>query len=171
MLKIICLRLRSRVRNFRQTVRNCFSMYALAFICAHSLMQFVIFAVAQYDHSHMTTEDKQLSLMLIGAFVFAIFEKVVHHTRSALKAKGRTFAVPPPTLSHLFTQFVSSILPRRMYQNGAVGPQECSICLSAFQDGESIVTLRCRHTFHAACIDTWLMACLRCGYCRTSVLI
>nr|GME20895.1 RING-H2 finger protein ATL33-like [Ipomoea batatas] len=45
---------------------------------------------------------------------------------------------------------------------------ECSVCLSAFVDGEEISELNdCKHTFHAKCIDTWLRSHSTCPICRT----
>ncbi|KAF5185415.1 Ring-h2 finger protein atl32 [Thalictrum thalictroides] len=47
---------------------------------------------------------------------------------------------------------------------------ECSVCLSNFEDGEDVRKLpRCRHIFHAACIDMWLYSHLDCPLCRTVV--
>jgi len=36
-------------------------------------------------------------------------------------------------------------------------PAICSICVSAFLDGESVRVLPCRHIYHHPCIDDWLM--------------
>ena len=33
----------------------------------------------------------------------------------------------------------------------------CSVCLSEFEDGQTVKTLRCGHSFHPECIDTWLV--------------
>lgn len=33
----------------------------------------------------------------------------------------------------------------------------CSICLTEFQERDVIKTLRCKHFFHASCIDPWLL--------------
>ena len=37
------------------------------------------------------------------------------------------------------------------------GDNECSICLGAFEVGETIKTLPCKHEFHVECIDHWLL--------------
>lgn len=36
-------------------------------------------------------------------------------------------------------------------------PALCSICVSAFLDGESVRMLPCSHIYHQRCIDDWLM--------------
>lgn len=33
--------------------------------------------------------------------------------------------------------------------------QECSICLSSFVFRDEIAGTRCKHLFHAACLDDW----------------
>ncbi|MQL67847.1 hypothetical protein Taro_000104 [Colocasia esculenta] len=48
---------------------------------------------------------------------------------------------------------------------------QCSICLSAFLEGEDVRRLpQCRHLFHAACIDMWLHSHANCPMCRASVV-
>ncbi|XP_019178307.1 PREDICTED: RING-H2 finger protein ATL63-like [Ipomoea nil] len=47
---------------------------------------------------------------------------------------------------------------------------ECSICLSGFEDGEMGRKLpKCRHAFHAECIDMWLYSQSSCPICRAPV--
>lgn len=47
---------------------------------------------------------------------------------------------------------------------------ECSVCLSAFEDGEDIRQLpHCKHSFHAPCIDMWLHSHSDCPLCRAKV--
>lgn len=38
----------------------------------------------------------------------------------------------------------------------------CSVCLSAFTDGDTVRILSCAHIFHINCIDTWLMSSSQC---------
>ncbi|KAK6911878.1 Zinc finger, RING-type [Dillenia turbinata] len=47
---------------------------------------------------------------------------------------------------------------------------DCIVCLTSFEDGEDVQQLpRCRHTFHAACIEMWLYSHSECPLCRVSV--
>ncbi|GAB2218082.1 hypothetical protein Droror1_Dr00001300 [Drosera rotundifolia] len=47
---------------------------------------------------------------------------------------------------------------------------ECAVCLSMFEDGEEIRELpRCKHSFHAPCIDMWLSSHSDCPICRSSL--
>uniref|UniRef100_A0A5B6YS38 Putative RING/U-box superfamily protein n=1 Tax=Davidia involucrata TaxID=16924 RepID=A0A5B6YS38_DAVIN len=47
---------------------------------------------------------------------------------------------------------------------------ECPVCLSVFEEGEEIRQLpRCKHSFHAPCIDMWLYSHFDCPLCRAPV--
>ncbi|XP_051131864.1 E3 ubiquitin-protein ligase EL5-like [Andrographis paniculata] len=51
------------------------------------------------------------------------------------------------------------------------GDTECAICLSVFEEGEELKQLpKCRHCFHAPCIDMWLYSRMDCPLCRTPVV-
>ncbi|XWS26625.1 hypothetical protein CRYUN_Cryun26dG0047100 [Craigia yunnanensis] len=50
------------------------------------------------------------------------------------------------------------------------GDYECAVCLSVFEDGEEVRQLpRCKHSFHAPCIDMWLYSHFDCPLCRVYV--
>ncbi|KAK7252488.1 hypothetical protein RIF29_36461 [Crotalaria pallida] len=54
--------------------------------------------------------------------------------------------------------------------DGLVEVTDCSVCLSEFQDGESLRLLpKCSHAFHIPCIDTWLKSHSTCPLCRASI--
>ncbi|CAI9100684.1 OLC1v1037836C1 [Oldenlandia corymbosa var. corymbosa] len=47
---------------------------------------------------------------------------------------------------------------------------ECAVCLSVFEEDEELKQLpRCKHSFHAPCIDMWLYSHLDCPLCRSPV--
>ncbi|XP_071739198.1 putative RING-H2 finger protein ATL53 [Rutidosis leptorrhynchoides] len=47
---------------------------------------------------------------------------------------------------------------------------DCSVCLSEFEDDESLKLLpKCSHAFHVSCIDTWLRSHKNCPLCRALV--
>jgi hypothetical protein len=49
--------------------------------------------------------------------------------------------------------------------------EQCSICLSNYDTGEDLRVLPdCRHHFHAACVDEWLIKNASCPNCRQSLL-
>ncbi|KAJ3694792.1 hypothetical protein LUZ60_000169 [Juncus effusus] len=46
----------------------------------------------------------------------------------------------------------------------------CAVCLESFRPGEKCRLLpQCKHSFHAACVDSWLIKCSLCPICRGGV--
>ncbi|PIN15872.1 Anaphase-promoting complex (APC), subunit 11 [Handroanthus impetiginosus] len=55
--------------------------------------------------------------------------------------------------------------------DGLIEGTECSVCLSEFQENESLRLLpKCSHAFHLPCIDTWLKSHSNCPLCRANVV-
>lgn len=49
---------------------------------------------------------------------------------------------------------------------------ECAICLSEFAAGDKVLVLpQCSHTFHVACIETWLGSHSSCPSCRQILVV
>ncbi|KAL5096479.1 hypothetical protein RYX36_000806 [Vicia faba] len=54
---------------------------------------------------------------------------------------------------------------------GLIEGTECSVCLSEFEQDESLRLLpKCHHAFHLPCIDTWLTSHTNCPMCRAPIL-
>lgn len=54
--------------------------------------------------------------------------------------------------------------------DGLVESTDCSVCLSEFQEDESVRLLpKCNHAFHLPCIDTWLKSNSSCPLCRANI--
>uniref|UniRef100_A0ACD5XTF2 Uncharacterized protein n=1 Tax=Avena sativa TaxID=4498 RepID=A0ACD5XTF2_AVESA len=50
------------------------------------------------------------------------------------------------------------------------GALECAVCLSEFDDDETLRLLpKCSHVFHPDCIDTWLASHVTCPVCRANL--
>lgn len=49
--------------------------------------------------------------------------------------------------------------------------EECSICLTEFEDGNKLNQLPCKHRFHPKCISAWLMRSLMCPLCRRNAAL
>ncbi|CAF0807501.1 unnamed protein product [Adineta steineri] len=80
--------------------------------------------------------------------------------------------VPPSRL----TQAEIDELPKIIFVN-KTGPtssihlvEKCPICLSEFDDQETINKLHCTHLFHLQCISTWLSENDSCPTCRRKVM-
>ncbi|CAA7409713.1 unnamed protein product [Spirodela intermedia] len=53
---------------------------------------------------------------------------------------------------------------------GGAAADDCAICLETFQDGDRCRLLPvCRHSFHAQCVDSWLLKSSMCPICRSNV--
>lgn len=56
-------------------------------------------------------------------------------------------------------------------ENNGSTLMECSICLSAVEEGEMVKLLpQCLHSFHGDCVDMWLSGHTTCPVCRIEVL-
>lgn len=56
--------------------------------------------------------------------------------------------------------------------DGLVDGTDCSVCLSEFQEDETLRLLpKCSHAFHIPCIDTWLRSHTNCPMCRAPIVI
>ncbi|KAI3952431.1 hypothetical protein MKX01_005298 [Papaver californicum] len=54
---------------------------------------------------------------------------------------------------------------------GLVEGTDCSVCLSEFDEGETLRLLpKCNHAFHLPCIDTWLRNHKNCPLCRAPIV-
>ncbi|XP_041004932.1 RING-H2 finger protein ATL2-like [Juglans microcarpa x Juglans regia] len=54
---------------------------------------------------------------------------------------------------------------------GLIDGAECSVCLSEFEEDESLRLLpKCSHAFHLPCIDTWLGSHKNCPLCRAPIV-
>lgn len=58
-------------------------------------------------------------------------------------------------------------LPTREYDGAKKG--ECVICMMELMIGEAVRYLPCMHTYHAVCIDDWLLRSLTCPSCMEPV--
>lgn len=58
-------------------------------------------------------------------------------------------------------------LPMREYDGTKKG--ECVICMMELLVGEEVRYLPCMHTYHAVCIDDWLLRSLTCPSCMEPV--
>lgn len=47
--------------------------------------------------------------------------------------------------------------------------ETCPVCLSAFRNRENIITLPCKHNYHASCITRWLKIDKTCPVCKYEV--
>ncbi|KAJ4824744.1 hypothetical protein Tsubulata_032392 [Turnera subulata] len=75
-----------------------------------------------------------------------------------------------PKQKGLMVTSISGVI--MVYKSGEdhVNRSDCVICLEEFKDGDQCrVLFHCKHIYHQACIDTWLVKDRHCPLCRDSV--
>lgn len=53
--------------------------------------------------------------------------------------------------------------------DAATDAKDCSICMTPFAAGDRVRVLRCKHEFHAACVDVWLVRRHKCPLCLREI--
>ncbi|KAI3451109.1 hypothetical protein Pfo_007774 [Paulownia fortunei] len=73
-----------------------------------------------------------------------------------------------------FLKIIDQKAPAHRHKTGLgveVEPLECRVCLSLYEEGDEVRKLKCKHTFHKGCVDTWLQQdSATCPLCRRAVL-
>lgn len=112
---------------------------------------------------------------LLCALIFALGLNSI--VRCALRCSRRfSSETPDETAARLaVTGLKKSILRRIPIVIYGTGPNiaatDCPICLGEFMDGQKVRLLpKCKHGFHARCIDTWFLSHSSCPTCRHSLL-
>nr|GMC91318.1 probable E3 ubiquitin-protein ligase XERICO [Ipomoea batatas] len=77
-----------------------------------------------------------------------------------------------PITTTQYLKLIEEKIPAAVYDAAAAeAALECTVCLSAFEEGEAIRKLKCKHVFHKDCLDTWLQQCsATCPLCRRKLL-
>lgn len=61
------------------------------------------------------------------------------------------------------------LLPSYEFRPGNNNSVECAVCLESFEPGVKCRMLPvCKHSFHARCLDSWLVRTPACPVCRTT---
>lgn len=62
-------------------------------------------------------------------------------------------------------------LPVIKYKKTTVEVEECNICMTDYEEGDSQKILPCFHSYHSRCIDKWIQKNATCPICRVEVKI
>lgn len=128
-----------------------------------------------------TTIDPSMAIIILVLvstfFIVAMFSIYVRHCSDSRAEGGalpsRSFAGLSrnrgldPSVIESFPIFVYSAVKDLKIGKGAL---ECAVCLSEFEDDETLRLLpKCDHVFHPHCIDVWLAAQVTCPVCRAKL--
>ncbi|KAJ1685286.1 hypothetical protein LUZ63_016676 [Rhynchospora breviuscula] len=113
-----------------------------------------------------------LSSLFVVLYLVRWFLKRNTSTRASLPEKFSTGGLDLAAIAALRT------FPYRKYgsdnksdEENIGSSMECSICLSAVEEGEIVKVLpECMHSFHSDCVDLWLGGHTTCPVCRIQVL-
>ncbi|KAH9326016.1 hypothetical protein KI387_006194, partial [Taxus chinensis] len=78
-----------------------------------------------------------------------------------------------PVMNNGIEESVIRSIPVFKYKagDGFVDDTECAVCLSEFQEDETLRLLpKCTHAFHVPCIDMWLTSHSNCPLCRANIV-
>lgn len=128
-----------------------------------------------------TTLDPSMAIIILVListfFIVAMFSIYVRHCSDsraqggvlpsrALAGLSRNRGLDPSVIES-FPIFVYSAVKDLKIGKGAL---ECAVCLSEFEDDETLRLLpKCDHVFHPHCIDVWLASHVTCPVCRANL--
>ncbi|KAJ4752342.1 RING/U-box superfamily protein [Rhynchospora pubera] len=92
--------------------------------------------------------------------------------RDSLPEKSSTDGLDSAAIAALLTfPYRKSGSDNKSDEENIGSSMECSICLSAVEEGEIVKVLpECMHSFHGDCVDLWLGGHTTCPVCRIQVL-
>lgn len=149
-----------------------------------------------YDHNNqlmkisMIVTVGMVSGVLLAGIVFIIMRKYYsRRNRTRRRNSPILFATEedhldedhePPVIEHhiwyinsvgIQQSVIDSITVCKYKKDeGLIDGTECSVCLSEFEEDESLRLLpKCSHAFHLPCIDTWLRSHKNCPLCRAPI--
>ncbi|KAF3672161.1 RING-H2 finger protein ATL54-like [Capsicum chacoense] len=121
-----------------------------------------------------------LLFIVVGIALYICCSFIIHKFRNSRTSSQpeQQVEVVEGQLSDIQTvglqQSVISAITIRKYKRGEglIEGTECSVCLSEFQEDETLRILpKCNHAFHIPCIDTWLRSHTNCPVCRAIIVI
>ncbi|XP_027343873.1 RING-H2 finger protein ATL40-like [Abrus precatorius] len=132
-------------------------------------------------HDHSEFNKRILLVAIVSLTVVLVLVFALHlYARLVLKRQARRRAAiyqlsltvaqaqsPEPPNTGLDPTLINA-LPVSPFKQQQQHVLECAVCLSVLEDGEMLRLLpNCKHSFHVACIDTWLASHSTCPICRT----
>ncbi|MBA0615243.1 hypothetical protein Godav_015404 [Gossypium davidsonii] len=98
----------------------------------------------------------------------AIFSQSAPSGPTSCKSLSARLDLSPYSASSF--KFSKELWLARTVESNREDGTECVVCLLGFEDDEVVRQLhRCKHSFHAPCIDMWMYSHSICPICRTPV--
>jgi len=121
-------------------------------IAAIVLAIYNIIIIKRCNRSHNQSQPTRPNLMVIEGFE---------------RSSNRSFENQQRNLLSSF-KYKKEVVAKEQEHKGY--DYECYVCLSVYEEGEDVRKLpKCKHCFHALCIDMWLYSHFDCPICRTPV--
>ncbi|XP_055814831.1 RING-H2 finger protein ATL54-like [Solanum dulcamara] len=137
--------------------------------------------LSQSPHKNTTSIFMIILFTGLGIAVYIFCSFVIHkfrNSRTSSQPEQQVVVVEEEALSDIRTvglhpSVISSITIHKYKRGeGLIEATECSVCLSEFQEDETLRILpMCNHAFHIPCIDTWLRSHTNCPMCRAGIVI
>ncbi|KFK26477.1 hypothetical protein AALP_AA8G254200 [Arabis alpina] len=119
-------------------------------------------------------------VVIAALFFMGFFTVYIRHCTGATEAsvnptrggarRIRTAAVARGLDASTIETFPTLVYSEVKSQKIGKGALECAICLSEFEDDETLRLLpKCDHVFHTHCIGAWLEGHVTCPVCRTNL--
>ena len=128
-------------------------------------MIFVIFLMGRYNKRARRLDAKAVAMTT---------EDLDRFTKTHVYGGGAPSASEAPSSCHVASDSMDSEATKSAAPCAEEADAECHLCLSPFAAGELLRTLPCNHTYHAACVDRWLLVpgsstCNPCPTCRQPI--
>ncbi|CAA0820334.1 E3 ubiquitin-protein ligase ATL4 [Striga hermonthica] len=115
------------------------------------------------------------SAVIVSASIYILLRFLSRRYHRAFRTADEDVIVLRPETSRRFQAAAGLLddLPLFTFRSvhGDLAGADCAVCLSKFEPHDQLRLLPlCCHAFHAACIDTWIVANHTCPLCRSAVL-
>ncbi|GER49408.1 RING/U-box superfamily protein [Striga asiatica] len=115
------------------------------------------------------------SAVIVSASIYILLRFLSRRYHRAFRTADEDVVVLRPDTSRRFQASAGLLddLPLFTFSSvhGDLAGGDCAVCLSKFEPHDQLRLLPiCCHAFHAACIDTWIVANHTCPLCRSAVL-
>ncbi|KAL8217189.1 hypothetical protein R6Q57_024026 [Mikania cordata] len=124
------------------------------------------------DSSLVLTILILLTVLFFMVF-FSLYIRRFSNTSSSVESDAGRRAIPSRLLIKRNGAESSTVesLPNVQFGRDSNILIECSICLSEFEERETLKVIPyCGHGFHPVCIETWLASHISCPLCRSTQL-